>query len=355
VKFKVMGAPLLAFFARSGLAPWAENVHLTNVFRKMSLPLFVTLMSLPMPAQQEPRFTSRANLVPVPTLVRDAAGNAIYRLHAEDFIIEDDAVPKTVHLDEAAEGEPISLVIAVQRGRRAKREFGRISTLASMLDPILSDQDNEAALLLFDSKLDLAKDFTSNPDDIESVLRTLQSGDGAVILDAVAYSARILARRGDGRRLVLLLISETRDHGSHFTKLDDVIRLIGENNISVFAVPFSPYISQQLDVARGTNQDEWTPRIDILEKLAAVRQALRKNTPQVLVSLSGGEYESFATRNGFENDLTTFSNHLNSRYQLCFEPTNPHLGFHRIRVRLRDPKKNWNALFRSSYWADAGK
>ena len=30
-------------------------------------------------AQQEPSFTSQANLVPVPTLVRDAAGNAVLR------------------------------------------------------------------------------------------------------------------------------------------------------------------------------------------------------------------------------------------------------------------------------------
>src|ERR1035437_9803520 len=68
--------------------------------------------------QEEPSFSSQGNLVPVPTLVRDAAGNAVYGLQAQDFIIEDDGIEQTVHLDEAAEGEPISLVIAVQCGRR---------------------------------------------------------------------------------------------------------------------------------------------------------------------------------------------------------------------------------------------
>jgi VWFA-related protein len=314
--------------------------------------LFVAMGAFMSP-QETPRFASRTNLVPVPTLVRDAEGNAIYGLHAKDFIIEDDAVQQTVHLDEAAEDEPLSLVIAVQSGRRAKREFGRISTLASMLDPILSDQNNEAALLLFDSKLDLVRDFTGNADDIEPALRNLQSGDsGAAILDAVAYSARLLARRDEGRRLVLLLISETRDHGSKFAKFDEVLRLIGENNISVFAVPFSPYISQQLDVVRGANKDEWTPNINILEKLAAARQAMRKNISQALTSMTGGEYELFATRNAFETDLTTFSNHLHSRYQLSFEPNDPHPGLHQIRVKLRDPGKNWSVLFRSSYWVE---
>jgi len=344
--------PQLSLFLRKVVCAQGETVHLTNVLRNASLLLFVTLMTRFMPAQQEPRFTSRANLVPVPTLVRDAEGNAVYGLKADDFIIEDDGVPQPVHLDETAEAEPLSIMIAVQRGRRANREFGRIGTLASMLDPILSDQKNEAAVLFFDSKLDLARDFTHNSDDIESALRNLQSGDnGAAILDAVAFSARLLAKRAEGRKPVLLLISETRDHGSHFTNLDDVVRLIGENNILVFAVPFSPYISQQLDVARGTNKDEWSPNVDIIEKLAAARQAMRKNAPRALTSMTGGEYELFATRNAFETDLTTFSNHLHSRYQLSFEPNDPHPGLHQIRVKLRDPGNNQSVLFRSSYWA----
>jgi hypothetical protein len=95
-------------------------VHLTNVSRRTILPLFVILMTRFMLAQQEPSFTSRANLVPVPTLVRDSKGNAVYGLHAEDFIIEDDGVPQTSHLDETAEVEPLSLVIAVQRAPQSQ-------------------------------------------------------------------------------------------------------------------------------------------------------------------------------------------------------------------------------------------
>jgi VWFA-related protein len=306
-------------------------------------------------AQQEPSFSAHANLVRVPTLVRDATGNAVYGLHAEDFIIEDDTIPQTVHLNESAEAAPLSIMIAVQRGRRAKREFQRIAGIFSMLDPVLSSENTEASLLFFDSKLDLVHDFTGNAEEIEGALNNLDSGDhGAAILDAVAYSARLLGRRGDGRQLVLLLISETRDHGSKFTKLDETIRLINQNNILVFAFPFSPYASQQLDVVRGANKDEWKPNIDLLEKLAAARQAIRKNTPKALTLMTGGEYEFFATRNGFETDLSTFSNHPHSRYELSFEPLDPKPGLHQIRVRLRDPK-NWSVLLRSSYWAGPAK
>lgn len=322
----------------------------------VSYAMLLLLLSSTASAQEQPSFVARANLVPVPTLVRDANGNAVYGLHAQDFIIEDNGVPQAVHLDEAAEAEPLSIMIAVQRGGRANREFNRIGSLASMLDPVLTDEDNEAALLFFDRRLQLVHDFTSNSEEIERSLKDLNSGDsGAAILDAVAYSARLLARQGDGRQLVLLLISETRDHGSKFTKVDDAIQLIGANNILVFAVPFSPYASQQLDVLRGANKDEWSPVMDIQEKLLAARQAMRKNIPKALTSLTGGEYEPFATRNAFETSLTAFANHLHSRYLLSFEPKDPNPGLHQIRVKLRDPEKNWNLVYRSSYWTAAAK
>lgn len=302
-------------------------------------------------AQPEPGFTSQGNLVPVPTLVRDAAGNAVYGMQAQDFIIKDDGVEQAVHLDEAADPEPISLVIAVQCGRRAKREFGKMAGLAAMLDPILSGRQNEAALLLFDSKLNLVEDFTKHAEVIEEDLKNLESGDhGAATLDAVAYSAKMLAQRPAGRQRVLLLISETRDHGSHFAKIDDAVRLVGVTHTLVYALPFSPYISQQLDIARGSNKDEWSPNFDIVEKLAAARQAMRKNSAKALASMTGGEYELFATRKSFESDMIRFANHLHSRYLLSFEPKNPHPGLHRIRVRLRNSASNQTVLFRSSYW-----
>jgi len=307
--------------------------------------------------QQEPSFRSQGNLVPVPTLVRDASGSAVYGLHAADFLIEDDGVDQIVHLDESAEAEPISLVIAVQVGRRAGREFGRMAGLAAMLDPVLTGPGHEAALLLFDSHLNLVQDFTKNADVIEEDLKHLEPGDhGAAIPDAVAYAAKMLGNRPEGRQRVLLLISETRDHGSHFAKVDDAVRLVGETHTLVYALPFSPYISQQLDTMRGSNRDEWTPGMDIIEKLAAARQAMRKNSARALASMTGGEYEMFATRKGFESDMVGFANHLHSRYLLSFEPKNPHPGLHRIQVRLKHADSNQTVLFRSVYWvADSAR
>ena len=305
---------------------------------------------MPAGSQQE-NFSSRANLVPVPTLVRDAAGNAVYGLVAEDFTITDDGTAQLVHMDVPMEPDPISLAIVFECGRRASREFDRIRGLAAMLDPVLSGARNQASLLLFDSQLHLVEDFNNHSELIEHQLAELRPGDrGAAILDAVAYAVRMLARR-QGHDRVLLLISESRDHGSRFAKLDEVVRLIDENNVSVYALPFSPYLSQQDDVLRGANRDEWRPNIDVVEKFAALHQSLRNNVPKTLTWLTGGEYETFHTRSGFESHMLSFTNHLESRYRLSFDPKNPHPGFHEIGVRLRQASPGESLVYRHGYWA----
>jgi VWFA-related protein len=315
--------------------------------------LMILLAFGPATARQEPTFSSQTNLVLVPTMVRDGKGDIVYGLHAQDFSIEDDGVQQTVNLDEAAEAVPVSLVIAVQTGRRAWREFARMRGLASMLDPVLSNRNNQAALLLFDSKLNLVRDFTKNGDAIVQDLKNLQPGDkGAAILDAVSYSVKLLAKLPENRQRVLLLISETRDHGSHFAKVDDVITLVGVTNTAVYAIPFSPSLSQVLDTERGSNPDEahWNAPPDIQGALVMARQSMKKNIPKAIAAMTGGEYELFSSRKGFETRMNNFSNHLHNRYLLSFEPKSPHPGLHQIQVRLTTPAQA-NVLFRRNYWA----
>lgn len=130
-------------------------------FMRRARPAIVaaSLLITTVAAPQESTFQTQSNLVSVPTSVRDSRRNAVYGLRAEDFIVEDDNVKQTVHLDEVSEPGPISLVIAVQCGRRASREFARISGLASVLDPVLHEPNVEAALLRVRYQIELEPRF----------------------------------------------------------------------------------------------------------------------------------------------------------------------------------------------------
>lgn len=300
---------------------------------------------------QETTFHSQSNVVVIPALVKSAKGEIVYGLGAKDFVVEDDGVEQAVHLDEAAEESPVSVVVAIQRGRRANYEFPRIRGLSAMLDPLVGEGLGKVAIVEFDSQVRLVQDFTSNSRMISENLNELQPGDGgAAIVDAVDYSVKLLEKTPKERQRVLLLISETRDHGSHEAKVDDVVAAIGQRRTTVYALAFSPSRSNVLDTMRGNNIGEMHPTPDLLAPLVMAVEAMKKNTPQTVASMTGGEYELFATRKSFEARMIDFTNHLHSRYLLSIEPKSPHAGLHQIRVRLRDPGDG-TVLARGSYWA----
>jgi VWFA-related protein len=307
---------------------------------------------------QETTLRSQANVVLIPALVKDQQGGTVYGLQASDFIIEDDGVEQPARLDEAPEGQPISLVVAIQTGRRAYYEFPRMQGLKAMLDPLFTLGTARVALVEFDSQVNLTQEFTTEERLISDGISNLRQGDGkATILDAVAYSIKLLRDEPEGRLRVLLLISETRDHGS-LIKIDKVVSAIGQANAVMYALVFSPSLSNILDTERGNNnwdihpeQTEMHPGPDLLAPLLMTVQAMRKNVPNTIAAMTGGEYELFATKKKFDLRMNDFDNHLHSRYLLSISPKNPRAGLHQIRVRLKDPQHK-TVLARSSYWAE---
>jgi VWFA-related protein len=298
---------------------------------------------------QEITLHSQSNVVIIPALVKSANGEVVYGLGPKDFVVEDDGVEQTIRVDEAAEGSAVSLVVAIQRGRRADYEFPRIRGLSAMLDPMVEAGLGSVAIVEFDSQVQLAQDFSSNSERTAGTLKELQPGDGgAAILDAVDYSVKMLEKAPKERQRLLLLISETRDHGSQ-AKIEDVVAEIGQSNTTVYALAFSPSRSNVLDTMRGNNINEMHEGVDFLDLGYRVVQAMRKNTPETIAAMTGGEIESFATGKGFEAHMIDFTNHVHSRYLLSIEPKSPHEGLHQIRVRLRDVGDQV-VLARSSYW-----
>jgi VWFA-related protein len=300
---------------------------------------------------QETTLRTRSNLVLIPTIVKDAQGAIVYALHPDDFIVEDNGVEQPARMDDAPEGQPISLVVAIQRGRRAAYEFPRMQGLRTMLSPLFDIGTSRVALVEFDSQAELTRNFTDREVLVDTDLSNLQPGnDGAAILDAISYSIQLLKNEPEDRQRVLLLISETRDHGSK-VKIEDAVAAVGQANATMYALAFSPGISNILDTGRGTNKDEMHNGVNFLDLAYRTAQAMRKNVPSTVTSMTGGEYELFTTRKKFEVRMNDFTNHLHSRYLLSFAPKDPRPGLHQLRVRLKDPSKG-TVLARTSYWAE---
>ena len=316
-------------------------------------PLLLLLLS-GASAQQDSNLRVQSNVVLVPTLVKDTEGHVVYGLTQKDFVIEDDGVEQAVHLDESAESEPSSVVVAVQTGRRAWREYSRMRGIGPMLTPVFAQLRSRVALVEFDSHVRLVENFSEDETSIYDDLKKLQPGDnGAAIRDAIDFSISLLEKEAADRQRILLLVSENRDHGSHVTKTDDLVAAIGNSNTVVYALSFSPSLSQVLDTEKGLNRDEayWDAPPDIIGSLLMIRNSMKTNITKTISSMTGGEYELFTSRKGFEERMVDFNNHLHSRYVLSFAPKEPHPGLHQIRVRLKQSLPETTILSRASYWA----
>ena len=147
-------------------------------------------------------------------------------------------------------------------------------------------------------------------------------------------------------RRVLLLISEERDHGSKHTKVEQVIQKIGQSDVLVVTVSFSPV---QAEFAHDIKDSGENRTMNMVSALAALVQAFRKNVTKEIALMSGGEYTTFTGDKKFEQRVVEEAKHARNRYLLTFRPTNPTPGLHTLRVRL-DQDYGAHIVARANYW-----
>jgi VWFA-related protein len=285
----------------------------------------------------------------VPTLVEMPSGEIVYGLGPTDFQLMDNGVLQQLHVDDDLDNEPVSVVVAVEKGRMAALEFEKINRLAPLIDLFLGDGSSEAAFVSFDSKPQLVVPFTRDADRLGHELRRMEPGDGgAAILDSVGYAVKLLEERPKDYRRVLLLISETRDHGSRDMDAQRVVEQIGVSNTLVLSVTFSPSKALLLHDMKDGGQS--SSMADLLTPLMMAVQSMRKNVAREIALMSGGEYAPFTTERGFEARVQEVAKHARNRYLLSFRPKDETPGLHMLEVQLT---RNLGArvVARTSYWA----
>jgi len=221
--------------------------------------------------------------------------------------------------------------------------------------------------------------------------------NGAAILDSIGYSVDLLRKQPTQYRRAILLLSETLDRGSTL-KLDDALRAITDTNTTIYSIGFSTgkseaahYGHRELPTTPIGPNGSWLrvenahpnpphgcmgkdpdPDPDAthnkliqaydcltqlapplaLAKMAAIdaTDSLRRNIPETVARLTGGEYFKLTDEKSLEHSLETISNHLPNRYVLSFQPQSPHPGFHSLSLKAPE-YAGFEITARSSYWA----
>ena len=336
--------------------------------------------------------TVRSNLVLVPALVKTKAGEVVFSLTADDFILTDDGVWQSLQLEPDTDSQPLVLAVIVQTGGQGAFHLHDYRDLGAVLDAVIGGVPHRVAVIGFDSKPRLAQDFTTNTDAAAKTIATLEAGDpGAAILDALNFGINLLREQPPAYRRAVLLCSETIDSGSQ-TTLDDAVRAVDDTNTSIYSFAFSStktavkHEASKLPLPEGTpygnepyapggcmshepNADPDAHRkrsiqaldcaSDLLPPLRLARMAfltardgLKRNVPGSVARLTGGEYFAFNDATTLTRHLITISSDVPNYYVLSFRPQAPHAGLHALELRLKDrPELQLRA--RKAYWVDA--
>jgi hypothetical protein len=195
----------------------------------------------------------------------------------------------------------------------------------------------------------MIRDFGHSGEDLNQALKTIQPGDGGdAILDTISYAVDLLQEQPKEFRRVLLLISEQRDHGSTHAKPEQVIKKIGESDVLVLTVSFSPI---QAEFAHDIKDSGEQRTMNMVSALVALVQAFRKNVTKEIALMSGGEYTTFTNDKKFEARVMEEAKHARNRYLLTFRPSNPTPGLHTLHVRLAQDY-GAHIVARANYWIE---
>jgi VWFA-related protein len=344
------------------------------------------------PPQSENRIRTSATVVLVPALVKTKSGETVFSLTANDFLLTDNGVPQTLHLETDADSQPLALVVIVETGGQGARHLPDYGNLGAELDAVIGDVRHLVAVVSFDSKPRIAQDFTDNTDAAAKTIATLTEGDqGAAILDALEFGIDLLRDVPPRYRRAVLLVTETADSGSE-TSLDDAVRLVSDTNTAIYSFGFSttkeavkheasklprpggtpdgkePYgaggcMSLDPDADPDAHGNRRVQALDCMSDLLpplrlvrmafiAAKDGLKRNVPESVAQLTGGEYFAFTNAATLKRSLLTVSNDVPNYYLLSFRPESPSAGLHTLGLTLKiRPELQLKA--RSTYWLDA--
>ncbi len=344
------------------------------------------------PGTLTPVLRARSNVVLVPALVKTKSGEVVFSLTADDFMLTDNGVPQAVKLEPDTDSEPLALAVVVETGGDGALHLPDYGDLGPVLHAVIGGVPHRVAVIAFDSAPRLAVNFTSDGNAAAQVVATLQAGDsGAAILDALNFAIDILRKQPPAYRRAVLLVSETADSGSQ-TSLENVLREVDDTNTEIYAVAFSstraavgheaaklprPGGSAYEDesygkggcMSKGSDPDAHGKRSvqaldcasDLLPPLRLVRMAflaardgLKRNVPETVAKLTGGEYFAFKNSNTLTDDLLTVSNDVPNYYVLSFDPRAATAGFHALKLSVKD-RPDLIVRARNAYWIDGAE
>jgi VWFA-related protein len=335
--------------------------------------------------QQPPKNAIKVQvaLVTTPVTVRDARGEMVHNLEAQNFQVTDNGVAQKIsHFDLG--GDPLSLVILIETSSRIEPLAPEMRKTGILFTQTVMGPTGEAAVVGFNDAVDKLQDFTTSADLIENTITHVKLGTvGSKLYDAMTAGVEMLSSRPQataekpGRRRVLLILSEAMDDGSE-KKLGEVLRQAQLANVTIYSVGLSttraelqakPKPPQRPNLPVGsvppppgvpatpTYEDNY--RYGNIDLMAAavwavqhIHDQVKANALEVAAAATGGAHLATFKDRSVEKAIDEIGGELHSQYTVSYTPTGADApGYHEIKVSLiGHDAKNLKVRARPGYY-----
>jgi len=331
-----------------------------------------------------PKVKVRVALVNTPVTVRDAHGEMVHNLEAQDFQVTDNGLAQQIsHFDLG--GDPISLAILIETSSRIEALLPQVRKTGILFTQTVMGPNGEAAVVGFNDSVDKLQDFTTDGDLIEKTIAHLGEGtSGSKLYDAMAVGVEMLSGRPEatpdkpGRRRVMMILSEATDAGSD-AKLGEVLRNAQLANVTIYSVGLST-TRAELQAKPKDTRPQLTPpgtfplppqpgtpqtptseanrygNIDLMAlavwAVQHVHNQIKDHALEVAATATGGAHLATFKDRSIEKAIDEIGGELHSQYTISYTPTGADVpGYHEIKVNVvRNDAKNLKVRARPGYY-----
>lgn len=181
------------------------------------------------------------------TVVMDETGGFAYGLTG-DQIKTFESETRELPIEISSKESPISVVLLIDSSGSMKDAMEETRKAAKIFIDLLKEEDN-TAIIDFDSNVVLVQDFTNNKRKMKGAIDKLSSGGNTALYDAL-YEGISKACPLGGRK-ALVLLSDGKDEGGLFTggsahPFDEVILYAKSANIPIFSMGLGKGVDKEV-------------------------------------------------------------------------------------------------------------
>lgn len=287
----------------------------------------------PMPPAEQLKHSirSRVNEVTAPVTVRDPKGEMVFDLKQNNFRVYDNGAEQKIdHFDVG--GDPLSIVLVIESSSHIEPMFPSIKHAGIVFTETVMALTSEAAVISYDSTVDLHQKFTTDPDSVQYAVEHLPLGvSDAHLYDAMAKGIAMLDERPAVRRRIMVVVGESQDTGSE-NRLGEVLRQAQLANVTIYSIGLSTAMA---DLRKKPDHVNEYPDLLALAMwlVKTGKNALTTNSLAVASEATGGLHVATMKDRSIEKAIDEIGGELHAQYTIGYRPhADDPEGYHEIKV-----------------------